>query len=97
MSDPQFVHLRVHTEFSLVDGLVRVKELIGAAKEQQMPAVGMTDQVNFFGLVKFFKAATGAGIKPICGADLWVENSTNPTDEPHRLTLLVRNAQGYLN
>lgn len=97
MSDPQFIHLRVHTEFSLVDGLVRVKELVAAAKDQQMPAVGMTDQVNFFGLVKFFKAATGAGIKPICGADLWVENSANPGDEPYRLTLLVRNAQGYLN
>lgn len=97
MTDPKFIHLRVHTEFSLVDGLVRVKELVAAAKNAGMPAVGMTDQTNFFGLVKFFKAATGNGIKPICGADIWVENSDEPTSEPYRLTLLVRNAQGYLN
>ncbi|MGB0282341.1 MAG: DNA polymerase III subunit alpha [Neptuniibacter sp.] len=97
MTDPKFIHLRVHTEFSLVDGLVRVKELVTAAKNAGMPAVGMTDQTNFFGLVKFFKAATGNGIKPICGADIWVENSDEPTSEPYRLTLLVRNAQGYLN
>lgn len=97
MTDPKFIHLRVHTEFSLVDGLVRVKELVAAAKNAGMPAVGMTDQTNFFGLVKFFKAATGNGIKPICGADIWVENNDEPTSEPYRLTLLVRNAQGYLN
>jgi len=97
MSDPQFIHLRVHTEFSLVDGLVRVKELVGAAKSNNMPAVGMTDQTNFFGLVKFFKAATGSGVKPICGSDLWVENTDEVGGEPYRLTLLVRNAEGYLN
>lgn len=97
MTDPKFVHLRVHTEFSLVDGLVRVKELVAAAKADAMPAVGMTDQTNFFGLVKFFKAATGSGIKPICGSDLWVENTDEPGAEPYRLTLLVRNAKGYLN
>jgi DNA polymerase-3 subunit alpha len=70
---------------------------VAAAKNAGMPAVGMTDQTNFFGLVKFFKAATGNGIKPICGADIWVENSDEPTSQPYRLTLLVRNAQGYLN
>ena len=74
MSDPQFVHLRVHTEFSLVDGLVRVKELVAAAKANNMPAVAMTDQTNFFALIKFYKAAMANGIKPICGADLWLEN-----------------------
>jgi DNA polymerase-3 subunit alpha len=97
MSEPQFIHLRVHTEFSLVDGLVRVKELVSAAKANNMPAVAMTDQTNFFALVKFFKAATGNGLKPICGADLWVENTDEPGGEPYRLTLLVRNAEGYLN
>ncbi|WP_286236831.1 DNA polymerase III subunit alpha [Neptuniibacter halophilus] len=97
MSEAQFIHLRTHTEFSLVDGLVRVKELVAAAKDNGMPAVGMTDQTNFFGLVKFFKAATGSGIKPICGSDLWVENTDEPGGEPYRLTLLVCNAQGYLN
>ncbi len=54
MTDPAFVHLRLHTEFSLVDGLVRIKELVGAAKDMQMPAVAITDQVNLFALVKFF-------------------------------------------
>lgn len=97
MSDPQFIHLRVHTEFSLVDGLVRVKELVSAAKANNMPAVAMTDQTNFFALVKFYKAATGSGIKPICGSDLWVENTDEPGGEPYRMTLLVRNAEGYLN
>ena len=65
MTDPAFIHLRLHTEFSLVDGLVRIKELIGAAKEQQIPAIALTYQMNLFAFVKFFKAATGAGIKPI--------------------------------
>ncbi|MGH1461693.1 MAG: DNA polymerase III subunit alpha [Neptuniibacter sp.] len=97
MSDPKFIHLRVHTEFSVVDGLVRIKELVSAAKHANMPAVGITDQTNFFGLIKFFKAATSNGVKPICGADVWVENAEEPSAEPFRLTLLVRNAQGYLN
>ncbi len=96
MSANAFVHLRVHTEFSLVDGLVRVKGLVNAAKDAGMPAVAITDQVNLFALVKFFKAATGAGIKPICGADLLVLND-NDIDEPYRVTLLVQNAKGYRN
>lgn len=97
MSEPSFIHLRVHTEFSLVDGLVRVKELVSAAKENNMPAVAMTDDTNLFALIKFFKAATGSGIKPICGADLWVENTVEQGGEPYRLTLLVSNPKGYLN
>lgn len=97
MTDPSFVHLRLHTEFSLVDGLVRIKELVKAAKEQQMPAVAMTDQANLFALVKFYKAATGAGIKPIFGADIWVENEAEPESEPYRMTLLVMNDKGYRN
>ena len=59
---PGFVHLRLHSEFSLVDGLVRIKELMGAVKQQQIPAIALTDQTNLFGLIKFFKAATGAGV-----------------------------------
>ncbi|MFW1676671.1 DNA polymerase III subunit alpha [Pontibacter sp. JAM-7] len=97
MSDPQFIHLRVHTEFSLVDGLVRVKELVAAAKQASMPAVAMTDETNLFALVKFYKAAIGAGVKPICGADIWIENAQDPSGPPFRLTLLVKNATGYLN
>ena len=97
MTDPAFIHLRLHTEFSLVDGLVRIKELIGAAKEQQIPAIALTDQVNLFAFVKFFKAATGAGIKPIFGSDIWVENDAEPSSEPYRMTLLAMNEQGYRN
>jgi DNA polymerase-3 subunit alpha len=97
MSAVSFVHLRVHTEFSLVDGLIRVKELIGAAKKANMPAVGMTDQVNLFALVKFYKAATSAGLKPICGVDLLVRNESDKEGTPFRLTLLIQNAKGYRN
>jgi len=66
MSVP-FVHLRVHSEFSLVDGLVRIKPLAKALAGMNMPAVAITDQSNMCSLVKFYKTAMGAGIKPICG------------------------------
>ncbi len=97
MSEPRFVHLKTHSEYSVVDGLVRVKELVKAAAEAQMPAVALTDQVNFYALIKFYQAAIGAGIKPICGADLWLENRQDPEEEPTRLTLLVMNREGYRN
>ncbi|MGM0570763.1 DNA polymerase III subunit alpha [Marinobacter sp.] len=91
-----FVHLRVHSEYSMVDGLIRVKPLINRVKELGMPAVGLTEQSNMCSLVRFYKAAMGAGIKPIPGADLWLENPDEP-DNPFRLTLLARNQKGYLN
>ena len=97
MSEAQFVHLRVHSEFSLVDGLVRVKELVKAAAQHGMPAVGLTDQTNFYALVKFYKAALGAGVKPICGVDFFVVDDENPGLPPFQLTLLVRTGQGYRN
>ena len=92
----RFIHLRVHTEFSLSDGLVRIKSLIRAMADANAPAVAVTDQSNLCALVKFYSGAMEAGIKPICGADLWVEN---PTDEqaPSRLVLLCMNEQGYHN
>ena len=91
-----FVHLRVHTEYSLVDGLVRLKPLVKAAGEHGMPALAVTDEANLFGLVKFYKAAQGAGLKPVIGTDLWL---ANPHDEehPYRLTLLAMNDTGYRN
>ncbi|RBP31004.1 DNA polymerase III alpha subunit [Marinobacter pelagius] len=91
-----FVHLRVHSEYSMVDGLVRVKPLISRVAELGMPAVGLTEQSNMCSLVRFYKAATGAGVKPIIGADLWLENPDEP-DSPFRLTLLARDNDGYLN
>ncbi len=95
MTAPRFVHLRTHSEFSLVDGLLRVKELVKAAAADGMSAVALTDQSNFYALLKFYSAAIGAGIKPICGADLWIANREDPTDTPHRITLLVKDAVGY--
>jgi len=97
MSEAQFVHLRVHSEFSLVDGLVRVKELVKEAARQNMPAVGLTDQTNLYALIKFYKAALAAGVKPICGVDFWVFDDANPDLPPFQLTLLVRNGLGYRN
>ena len=89
-----FVHLRVHTEYSLSDGIVRIKPLVGAAREAGMPAVGVTDNVNLFGMVKFYKAALGAGIKPIVGVDLLIDEGDQPAT---RLTLFAQNSTGYRN
>ncbi|WP_249672343.1 DNA polymerase III subunit alpha [Pseudomonas abieticivorans] len=91
-----FVHLRLHTEYSLVDGLVRIKPLVKALTGLNMPAVAVTDQNNMCSLVKFYKAAQGAGIKPICGADLWLSNK-DPDGPLSRISLLAMNAQGYRN
>ena len=85
-----FVHLRLHTEYSLVDGLVRVKPLVKSVAGAGMPAVAVTDQSNMCSLVKFYKAAQGAGIKPICGADIWL--ASREEDGPlSRMTLLAMN------
>jgi len=80
----------------VVDGLCRIKALVGAAKEAQMPAVAVADHMNLFGLVKFYKAATGAGIKPICGADIIVLDEAH-SEEPFAVTLLAQDALGYRN
>ena len=69
---PGFVHLHVHTEYSLVDSVVRVPELVAAAAAAGMPAVAITDQGNLFGLVKFYRAALAAGVQPIVGAEVWL-------------------------
>ena len=91
-----FVHLRLHTEFSLVDGLVRIKPLIKSVAAAGMPAVAVTDMSNMCSLVKFYKAAMGGGIKPICGADIWLASADE--DGPlSRMTLLAMNAKGYRN
>ncbi|MBA1379735.1 DNA polymerase III subunit alpha [Pseudomonas brassicacearum] len=91
-----FVHLRLHTEYSLVDGLVRIKPLVKTLVGMNMPAVAVTDQNNMCSLVKFYKNAMGAGIKPICGADLWLANK-DPDAPLSRISLLVMNAMGYRN
>ncbi|MBF8222383.1 DNA polymerase III subunit alpha [Halomonas sp. 328] len=93
---PSFVHLRVHTEYSLVDGLVRLKPLIARSAEMGMPALAISDETNLFGLVKAYKSAQGAGLKPIIGADFWLHNDYDEA-HPYRLTLLAMDAEGYRN
>ncbi|MBA1148147.1 DNA polymerase III subunit alpha [Ectothiorhodospiraceae bacterium WFHF3C12] len=89
-----FVHLRVHTEFSLSDGIVRIKPLVGSAVDMGMPAVAVTDQGNLFGMVKFYTAAVAAGVKPIIGADVWVDDA-EAAEGRSRLVLLCRTLEGY--
>ena len=96
MTEPRFVHLRVHTDYSLVDGVARVKELIKASVDQRMPAVAVTDENNLFALIKFYSGAMGAGVKPLMGADLWVQ-ADDPEDAPYYLCCLVQNETGYRN
>ncbi|MBC7756158.1 MAG: DNA polymerase III subunit alpha [Bdellovibrio sp.] len=92
---PQFVHLRCHSEFSIVDGIVRNDDYVLQASKDAMPALALTDLSNLFGIIKFYKAARGKGVKPIIGCDIWLENSQN-RDSPHRALLLVQNHDGYL-
>jgi DNA polymerase-3 subunit alpha len=92
----QFVHLRTHTEYSLVDSIIRIKGLVKRVAELGMPACAVTDFSNFFGLVKFYKAAQGAGVKPICGSDFHVVGATDD-DQAMLITLLAMNNQGYKN
>jgi len=100
-----FVHLRLHTEFSLTDGLVRIEPpkrkgggqgatLTSRAAELQLPALAVTDTNNLFATVKFYKAAEAKGIKPIVGCDVMLEPLAKD-DPPERLTLLVQNETGY--
>jgi DNA polymerase-3 subunit alpha len=95
MSSP-FIHLRVHSDYSMMDGLNKVKPILGKVAEYGMPAVAITDQMNMCGLVKFYSEAHNLGIKPIIGADFWVTNDIFG-DEPFRLTLLAMNNEGYKN
>ncbi|MGE5491533.1 MAG: DNA polymerase III subunit alpha [Actinomycetota bacterium] len=94
MSDPKFIHLRLHSEYSITDGIVRVGDAVKRAAADGMPAMALTDLANLFGLVKFYTGARGKGVKPIAGADVWIANPESPED-PRRLLLLVKNNDGY--
>src|SRR5450432_2845249 len=117
---PSFVHLHIHSDYSLVDSTIRLPDkpeygdpakaprpnLISRAVELRLPALALTDQSNLFALVKFYRAAEAAGIKPIAGADLWLATSPNTAalntaaadaQRPTRLTVLCQNHAGYLN
>ncbi len=94
MTDPRFVHLRLHTEYSVSDGLVRVDGAVKRARDIGMPAIGLSDLSNTFGWVKFYRAARGAGLKPVFGCDVWVTNAAD-RNRPSRLLLLVQHREGY--
>ncbi len=91
-----FVHLRVHSEYSISDGMVRIKPLAAACAEMRMPAVAMTDINNVFGLIKFYNAANNNGIKPIVAADVSIP-AEDPGLDPTPLVLLATDEVGYRN
>jgi DNA polymerase-3 subunit alpha len=93
---PGFVHLRLHSEYSLSDSVVRVPELVAAVAAAGMPAVAVTDRNNLFAMVKFYREALQGGVKPIIGVDLAVREE-GERREPSRLTLLCQNQDGYRN
>jgi DNA polymerase-3 subunit alpha len=95
MPDPRFVHLRLHSEYSVTDGIVRLDEAVHKAAQDRMPALALTDSGNVFGMVKFYRAARAAGIKPIIGADCWLQGETE-SDKPARVLLLCASRAGYL-
>ena len=100
MSD--FVHLRLHSEYSIVDSTLRVGDAVAAAAQDGQGALAITDLNNLFAAIKFYKAARGKGIKPLLGADVVVDGSPGQSagqgaGQQSRLLLLVQNQQGYLN
>ncbi|PWB52314.1 MAG: DNA polymerase III subunit alpha [Nitrosomonadales bacterium] len=103
MSKPSFIHLRLHSEYSITDGIVRLDAgkdhacpPVERARADGMPALALTDLNSLFGMVKFYKAARGKGVKPLIGCDVWIENEAN-RDQPGRLLLLCQNRKGYGN
>src|SRR2546421_13033237 len=95
MQRPLFVHLRMHSEYSVSDGIVRIDEAVKRAAADHMPALALTDAANLFGMVKFYGAARSAGVKPIIGADCWIENAAD-AEKPSRALLLCASRAGYL-
>ena len=94
-TDPAFIHLRLHSEFSILDSTIRIPDVIAKAASDHMPALVLTDLANLFGLVKFYQTANQKGIKPILGCDVWITNETDRS-KPVRLLLLCQSHQGYL-
>jgi DNA polymerase-3 subunit alpha len=104
MKHADFVHLHVHTQYSLLDGTIRLEDLLKKAKEYQMPAIAMTDHGNMFGAISFYQQAYKQGIKPIIGCELYVaprsrfdKNGHHAGESARHLLVLVKNIQGYKN
>ena len=94
---PMFVHLRLHTEFSVVDGTNRIDDVVKAAAADGQPALAMTDLNNLFGAIKFYKEGRAKGVKPLLGAEVIVEGLGTDPGVLQRLILLVQNHTGYLH
>ena len=92
----RFVHLRLHTEFSLVDSVVRVPALMEAVAAARMPAVALTDASNLFAMVKFYKEALARGVKPLIGVDATIREA-GERSLSSRLILLCQDLAGYRN
>ena len=92
-----FVHLRLHTEFSVIDGTNRIDEVIKSAASDSQPALAITDLSNLFGAIKFYKEGRKRGVKPIIGVEIWLEGLGKDLSQLSRVLLLVQNQQGYLN
>ena len=104
MSSDSFVHLHLHTEYSLLDGMVRIPELMAKAKALGMPAVAMTDHGNLFGAVEFFQEGKKTGVKPIIGCEVYMaagshrdRGTGNGRDTAFHFTLLAKDNAGYAN
>ena len=92
-----FVHLRLHTEFSVVDGTNRIEEIVKAAAADAQPALAISDLNNLFGAIKFYKEARAKGLKPVVGCELMLQGLGTDPNAVTRVILLVQNHQGYLN
>ncbi|MEX2361813.1 MAG: PHP domain-containing protein, partial [Patescibacteria group bacterium] len=103
MAKPQFVHLHVHSHYSLLDGLGKVPELINKAKEYDMPALALTDHGVLYGAIEFFNEAKKAGIKPIIGQEAYIaprgmgDKAAGVDTKPYHMVLLAKNLEGYKN
>ena len=105
MHHSDFVHLHLHTQYSLLDGAIRLDDLFAKAKELKMPAIAMTDHGNLFGAVEFYQKALKAGIKPVIGCEVYISSKSRfdrksahgIQDISHHLVLLTKNKKGYEN